>query len=250
MKPLIGIVAKPLSDFECPDDIWVEDYAKDEFRDAICANGGVAIGILPPFRHPKYNADESDAVFKDNLTDEEKAGLDAVLELCAGFILQGGLSADFYELYIARWALAHGKPILGVCAGFNTLARAAGANIVSGSALGIEEKRHNVYDCAFRHEISVLPGTPLHRLFSAERLSVNSLHTQFIPLDRVQTGEARITVNATAADTLSDGTVCETVEAFTVPGAHFALGVKWHPELMEEPHRTTLFAAFLEACRT
>ena len=39
MKPVIGIVTKPLSDFECPDDIWIEDYVKDEFRDIVFSGG-------------------------------------------------------------------------------------------------------------------------------------------------------------------------------------------------------------------
>lgn len=90
MKPIIGIVTKPLSDFECPDDIWVEDYVKDEFRNIVYSGDCLAIGVLSPFHIPKFNNDETDYVFQNNLTKEEKEDLNTILERCDGFILQGG----------------------------------------------------------------------------------------------------------------------------------------------------------------
>lgn len=247
-KPVIGIVTKPLSDFECPEDIWTEDYVKEEFRELVCGNGGLAIGVLPQFHTGKYNPDESRRVFEDNLTPEEKADLDAVLGLCDGFILQGGLSGDFYELYIARYALEKDLPIMGICAGFNMLARAAGADIASYRDLGLPQERHNVYSPDYRHTIDVVRGSALHRIFGTDTLSVNSLHTQFVPMSLLERQPSRITVNATITDTLESGEPCVTVECFTVRDAKFAFGFKWHPELMDSGHKAKLFRRFLEAC--
>lgn len=248
MKPIIGIVAKLLSDFECPGDIWSELYVKEEFREIVTSCGGLAIGLLPPFHSRKFNPDESDRVFEPNLTGAEQADLDALLCLCSGFILQGGLSADYYELYIARYALRHNIPILAVCAGFNTLARAAGSNIVSYDALGLPEGLHNVYSPDYRHEISVRMDSPLYGIFPCETMQVNSLHTQFLSAAYLDSHPAGLEINATASDLSKDGDVCTTVEAFTVPRQTFAMGVKWHPELMDGAHKQKLFGRFLSAC--
>lgn len=249
MKPIIGIVAKPLSDFECPDDIWAEDSVKDEFRDIVYSGRCLAIGVLPPFQKPKFNWNESDCVLPNNLTEEEKEDLNTILERCDGFILQGGLSDDYYEFYIAEYALINDIPIIGICAGFNTLARAAGSNIVSGNTLGIDKKLHNVYDKDFRHNIDVAKGTVLYDVFHTESMSVNSLHKRFLGKDYLDTHPSKVEVNATVTDILKNGSLCTTVEAFTVQDVKFAMGVKWHPEVMEEEHKRKLFERFLTLCK-
>lgn len=248
MKPIIGIIAKPLSDFECPGDLWSELYVKEEFREIVASCGGLAIGLLPPFHSGKFNPDESGRVLINNLTPEEQADLDSILALCGGFLLQGGLSADYYELYIARYALRRNIPILAVCAGFNTLARAAGSDIVSFAELGLPEELHNVYSRDYRHEISLRRGSPLYNIFPCETMSVNSLHTQFLGVSCPDAHPAGLEINATASNSLEDGSVCTTVEAFTIPGQAFAMGVKWHPELMDRDHQQRLFQVFLSAC--
>lgn len=163
---------------------------------------------------------------------------------------KGGLSGDYYELYIAKYALDNNKAIIGICAGFNTLARAAGSNIVSGNVLGIESQLHNVYSKDFRHSVDVLSGTVLYDMFHKENLLVNSLHTQFLSKDDLDAKPSRIEVNAIVTDTLKNGVKCTTVEAFTVRDVKFAIGIKWHPEIMEEEHKIKLFYEFLKACKT
>ena len=69
-------------------------------------------------------------------------------------------------------------------------------------------------------------------------LTVNSLHGQGI--DRLAAG---LTVEATAPDGL--------VEAVSVAGRSFAVGVQWHPEwrFADNPFSVKLFAAFGAAAR-
>jgi len=66
---------------------------------------------------------------------------------------------------------------------------------------------------------------------------VNSLHSQGI--DRPASG---LQVEAVA----SDGQI----EALSLPGARFVVGVQWHPEYkpLENPLSLALFAAFARAC--
>jgi putative glutamine amidotransferase len=250
MKPIIGIVTKPLSEFECPDDIWTEDYVKDEFRDEICKGGCIPIGILPPFKSVKYNKKETENELHYNFTDDEKLDFDTVLEKCNGFVLQGGLCTDYYELYVAEYALHNNIPIVGICAGFNILARAAGAEVRSAKELGIDEKIHNVYSKDFRHPINIVRGTTLYKIFNTETLEVNSLHTYFLDNNFLNKHKTRIKVNATYSNLIeNDNRECKTVEAFTIENTKFAMGIKWHPEIMEEEHKRKIFDFFLNECK-
>ena len=67
---------------------------------------------------------------------------------------------------------------------------------------------------------------------------VNSLHSQGI--DRLASA---LVVEAIAPD--------GQIEAVSLPGARFIVGVQWHPEfrLAENPFSAKLFAAFGAACR-
>jgi putative glutamine amidotransferase len=67
---------------------------------------------------------------------------------------------------------------------------------------------------------------------------VNSLHGQGIDQPA-----PRLRVEATAPDGL--------VEAVSLPGARFVVGVQWHPEYkpLNNPVSRALFGAFGDACR-
>lgn len=244
MKPTIGIITKPLTDFECPDDIWRELYVKDNFRQIVCKNGCNPIGILAPFAEDKFNF--SGDMTEDNLSAEEKNSFVEVLNKCQGLILQGGMSGDFYELFAARYAIEHNIPIIGVCAGFNTIARAAGCDIKNGKELKIRDKEHSVYDVAFRHPVRVIDNSLLYDLFAQKTLNVSSLHIWYLP-ESIALKNPRIKINAISENTNLDGNLCRTVECFTVNDTFFAMGIKWHPEYMEQEHFQTIFSGFFKA---
>jgi len=85
-----------------------------------------------------------------------------------------------------------------------------------------------------------VPGGQLQRIAHAERVTVNSLHSQGV--QRLGDGLA---AEARAPDGL--------IEGFSVPAARgFALAVQWHPEwqVMKNPFSRALFAAFGEAARS
>ena len=68
---------------------------------------------------------------------------------------------------------------------------------------------------------------------------VNSLHSQGI--DRIA---PKLRIEAVAPD--------GQIEAVSLPGARFIIGVQWHPEYkaLDNPFSTALFAAFSRACRS
>ena len=124
----------------------------------------------------------------------------------------------------------------------------AGCNIVSGENLKIPNINHNVYDKNYRHEVDVVKNTLLYSLFNEDKLKVSSLHTWYLE-EAEALKNSRIIINATIEDKTLDSKVCKTVECYTINDTRFAMGIKWHPEYMEEEHFQKIFSAFFEACR-
>jgi putative glutamine amidotransferase len=90
------------------------------------------------------------------------------------------------------------------------------------------------------HDLELVPGGMLHRLAGADRVTVNSLHSQGVR--ELGTG---LEVEARAPDGL--------IEAFRVRSAPgFTLAVQWHPEwqVMKSPFSRAMFAAFGDAARS
>ena len=114
-KPIIGILGKVQPQYE--EDIWHRIDEVDELRYLIVKNGGTAIMLLPTGETLKF----SDNDIKDDtiLTDEQKNELYRQVDLCDGFIPQGGLCSLNYEIEIAKRVIELDKPLIGICAGFN-----------------------------------------------------------------------------------------------------------------------------------
>ena len=87
------------------------------------------------------------------------------------------------------------------------------------------------------HSVALTPEGLLARLAGATEIMVNSLHGQGI--DRPAPD---LLVEAVAPD--------GQIEAVSLPGARFVVGVQWHPEYkaLENPFSRALFAAFSQAC--
>ena len=149
---------------------------------------------------------------------------------------------DLVEMQLAKWALADGKPIFGICRGLQVL------NVVLGGSLFQDVTaecntaiKHDYVPTEgwsrdhLAHEISINPGSRLHTALGSNRVMVNSMHHQGI--DRLGTGLA---VTAVAPDGL--------IEAIEAPGEKYLLGVQWHPEAMTGEHASRLLAPFVEAC--
>jgi putative glutamine amidotransferase len=153
---------------------------------------------------------------------------------------------DATTLPLIPRAVESGVPVLGICRGFQEMNVAFGGTLhqnvhaVAGfldhrddESLALEEQ----YGPA--HDVALEPDGVLRRLAGADRVRVNSLHSQGV--DRLG---SRLVVEARAPDGL--------VEAFRVKDApRFALAVQWHPEwkVMSNSFSRALFAAFGAASR-
>lgn len=228
-KPIIGIIGKVQPQYE--EDIWHRIDEVDEIRYLIVRNGGTAIMLLPTEETLKF----SDNDIKDNtiLSTEEKNELYRQIDLCDGFILQGGLCSANYEIEMAKRIIELDKPLIGICAGFNNILRALGTDVIEDKT-----KSHDIYDKNYRHEISVIKGTKLYDLINKKEYRVNSIHSMIAPKENV---EKYAKISAVSYDNL--------VECFELDNKKFIMGIKWHPELMLEDEFTNkLFNEFISKC--
>ena len=97
-KPIIGIIGKVQPKYG--EDLWNRIDEVDEFRYYIVKNGGIAITLLPTEKTLQFNDND----IKDDtiLTIEELEDLYRQIDLCDGFILQGGLFSCKYEIEMAK----------------------------------------------------------------------------------------------------------------------------------------------------
>ena len=156
---------------------------------------------------------------------------------------------DQFELAVIGEARRRGLPILAICRGVQILNVSCGGTLVqdipSEIAGALEHQfavpPHQPFTLA--HEVWLDKDTLLARLMR-ERLSdadtceVNSRHHQ-----AVKTVAPGFQVAATAPDGV--------IEAIEDPGAHFCLGIQWHPEnFWRTGEFRPLFEGFIEAAQT
>ena len=228
-KPIIGIIGKVQPQYG--EDIWHRIDEVDEIRYLIVKNGGIAITLLPTEVTLKFNNND----IKDDtvLSDEEKNELYRQIDLCDGFILQGGLYSSNYEIEMAKRIIELDKPLIGICAGFNNILRALGTDVIED-----ETKSHDIYDKDYRHKVSIINDTKLYDLINKDEYSVNSIHTMIALEEKVE-GYAKI--SSLSYDGL--------VESFELDNKKFVMGIKWHPELMlEDEFPNKLFKEFISKC--
>jgi len=153
---------------------------------------------------------------------------------------------DETTLKLIERALETGVPLFAICRGYQEL------NVVLGGSLHqhVEEQEgyHNhkedpdsPLDVQYgpAHEVHLIEGGLLHSLAGADKVTVNSLHSQGV--SRLADG---VTVEAVADDGLVEGFVVDSAKGF-------ALALQWHPEwkVTENSFSMAIFAAFGDACR-
>lgn len=136
----------------------------------------------------------------------------------------GDAHRDAYELKILDYFVKAGKPVFGICRGFQLMNAYFGGTLYQDIATQLPEaKAHRdaqLYD-QIHHEIELVPGTLLDELHSQETTSlVNTIHHQAVK----QLGDGLQVMAYSVPDRL--------IEAFTWTGAEpgKVSAVQWHPE--------------------
>lgn len=225
-KPIIGIIGKSIKYNK--EFLWHEITCYDEIRYLIVKNGGIAIEILPTEITLEFN--DNDIHDNKILSKEELEDLYKQIDLCDGFVLQGGLCSCQYEIEIAKRVIELDKPLIGICAGFNNILRAIGTDVLLDKT-----DRHNHFDRDYRHLIKINKESMIYQFIQKEEIQVNSIHSMIATKEQVEP-YAKITSYS------EDGLV----ESIELPNKKFILGIKWHPELMfEEEYVDRIFTEFI-----
>jgi putative glutamine amidotransferase len=198
------------------------------------------------------------------LMDDDEATVRAVYDRLDGVFLAGGvdvhstlygqepgprlgrtdLPRDRVELALTRWAVADGKPLLGVCRGLHVLNVALGGTLHQDIALALPDSiKHDYFPgqgfardyCA--HHVDVAAGSRLSKALGAGAEPVNSMHHQGI----AELGRG-LRPSALAPDGL--------IEAVESGDDAYCVAVQWHPEALSDDHpgTTALFRGFAAAC--
>jgi len=142
---------------------------------------------------------------------------------------------DYFELALARWAVANDVPTLAICRGMQVLNVALGGNLYQDIRGGRQMHNQNAPRDYPIHEIVINEDTMLAGLLSRSWVRVNSFHHQAVK----QVGNG-LKIGALARDGL--------VEAVEMENHKFVLGVQWHPESLTGPAGDGLFKALIKAC--
>lgn len=200
------------------------------------------IGITPCTRLPDYVESVRRAGGEPRVLSTAEpaslAGLDGVLFTGGGDLDPASYHAprhpatqtpdiprDVFELELARLALAHDTPMLGVCRGIQVINVAAGGTLIQDISSEMTQALGHQVDTplsAMAHEVWVARGSALslvmeEELAGGDVLQVNSRHHQAIR----HTADG-FDVCATSPDGV--------VEAIERPHARFCIAVQWHPE--------------------
>ena len=153
---------------------------------------------------------------------------------------------DAITLPLIPRAVESGIPVFGVCRGFQEMNVAFGGSLhqklqeLPGNLDHREDGTKPIdVQYAAAHDVILEPGGLLRALAGADRVRVNSLHSQ---------GVDRLAGNLVPEARAPDGVI----EAFRVKDApRFAVAVQWHPEweVMTNAFSRALFAAFGAASR-
>jgi putative glutamine amidotransferase len=231
-RPLIGLTL----DAEPPGG-WSKYpwYAiRQNYCTAVAAAGGLAVAL------------PHDAGLADAYLDK----LDALIVTGGAFDVDPSLYGDstrhatvelkedrtLAELAFLQTALARNMPVLGICGGQQLLAVVLGGTLIQHipdsvpNALPHEQTTSHDYP---GHEVTILPGTLLHRLVGSEKMQVNTSHHQAVK------DAGRSTVNALAPDGI--------IEGIEDASKKFCLGVQWHPEYLVDEGDKAIFEALVAA---
>jgi putative glutamine amidotransferase len=237
MKPVIGITSSPLRGDNLDNRERV--FVPRNYVDAVIAAGGVPL-ILPSQDDNNEpilevvdgllfigGADLDPATYGDQEVHPETYGVDD--------------RRDRFELSLMRLAVDQGIPVFCICRGIQVLNVALGGTLIQDIpdqySQDIQHRQHHsgIESSEPSHTIAIREGSLLEEVYGAAELPTNSFHHQSL-----KDVASRLRIDGRSSDGV--------IEAVSLPGHPFALGVQWHPEMMFKAHAEQLapFRALVE----
>ncbi len=242
-RPIIGIPTQTLHSIDgIPEGLPESWVMNQRYSRAVATAGGlpVMIPLLDEEDTLRALYDRMDAILIPGGVDLDPATYgESPLPTCGRL----DPARDRVELRFARWAVAEGKPLFGLCRGLQILNVALGGTLYQDiAAQRTDAIKHDYFPTAgysrdhLAHPVTVASGSRLDALVGSAPLKVNSMHHQ-----AVRGLAAGLEATAVAPDGV--------IEAIETPGSSFVLGVQWHPESLTErdPRMLRLVTGFVEA---
>lgn len=150
-----------------------------------------------------------------------------VVNICDGFILQGGNSYEDNEIEYVKYLYENNIPTLGICLGMQMM------GLMDGSLNNIGNLSHKSKEL-YVHEIKIDKNSKLYNTLNKEKIIVNSRHVDSIE-------STKLNVVAKSNDNI--------IEAIEDSNKNFFIGVQWHPETIMDNNSINLFNNFFKACK-
>ena len=226
-KVIVGIVAKYRDGDE--NQKIVDSRIRNEIKQAVFDNGGIAIGIISPNNEIQPAGDDwmkyNDLIDKENIIRQ--------IKLCDGIILQGGNANEAYEPFIAKYCYDNDIPCLGICAGQNSIVRGLGGTTYKIS----NPKKHNQPRKEYVHSVHIDTSSKFYNIVKVAEIMVNSRHKRTVG-------------NCLLLDKVG---FCEDGYADIVESKDktFYIGVRFHPESLYkvDENMNNIFKKFIESCK-
>ena len=226
-KVIVGIVAKYREGDEKQK--IVDSRIRNEIKQAVFDNGGIAIGIISPNDEIQPAGDDwmkyNDLIDKENVIRQ--------IKLCDGIILQGGNANEAYEPFIAKYCYENDIPCLGICAGQNSIVRGLGGTTYKIS----NPEKHNQPRKEYVHSVHIDTSSKFYNIVKVAEIMVNSRHKRTVG-------------NCLLLDKVG---FCEDGYADIVESKDktFYIGVRFHPESLYkvDENMNNIFKKFIESCK-
>lgn len=196
MKPVIGIISRSyVSETNKKINIVYNDIIS-----SVIKSKGIPIGI-------PYNEN-----------------IEPYLDICQGFIFQGGDDIDNYNLKTISILKKKNIPTLGICLGMQEM-------FYENNLIDIPN--HNINSL---HEININKNTLLYKILKKDKILVNSRHNSSLI-------NSNYLVSSTSKDNI--------IESLELPKHKFFLGLQWHPENLYKIDRNSkkIFDYFIKICK-
>ena len=229
MKPLIGIVSKPLNT-----EMWKRNEISDPTREALIENGARVLAIVPQGISTEYQY--SEYPWYEHYDISNRDDYTGIVDLCDGILMQGGGVISNYEHLIINYCIEQDIPLLGICCGMTNMAFATGGK-VDYSKSDYMYKKHIDTSMRYKHKVRIEKNSLLYEVLGKTELKVNSLHGGQV----TDPGKYRIVAHS------NDGLI----EGMEYTKNRFNLGVQWHPEFLwkEDESANRIFSAFIDSSK-
>lgn len=149
--------------------------------------------------------------------------LDDYLDICNGFVFQGGDDINEYNLRNIEMLKKKDIPVLGICLGMQEMFYDDNLILVN---------NHNISDL---HEIIIKKNTLLYNILEKEKIFVNSRHNFCI-------ADTKYSVSSISLDNV--------IESIEISYLKFFLGLQWHPENLYDIDQNSkkIFDYFVKIC--